>query len=91
MSALEREIPAAEYQHLDLPLRNVFEEGRRAAPRLRPAQADTTEDDPSHDELGHLGSEAQNGSTAADFDVVGVGTQAEELQLPSRLRRKNQG
>jgi hypothetical protein len=48
-------------------------------------------DDPSHHELGHLGSEAQNGSAAADFDVVGVGTQAEELQRPSRLRRKNQG
>src|ERR1700731_5422362 len=91
LGSVKREVPVAEIQHLDLLFRNVFEEGGRAAPRLCPAQADTTEDDPSHDELGHLGSEAQNGSTAADFDVVGVGTQAEELQRPSRLRRKNQG
>jgi hypothetical protein len=47
LGSLKREVPVAEIQHLDLLFRNVFEEGGRAAPRLRPAQTDTTEDDPS--------------------------------------------
>ena len=70
MSALEREIRAAEYQHLDLPLRNVFEEGGRAVSRLGRARADAIEDDPSHDEIGDLGGETQNRSATADLDVV---------------------
>jgi len=44
--------------HLDLFFRNVFEEGGRAIPRLDLAQAGAAEDDPPHDEIGHVNGEA---------------------------------
>jgi hypothetical protein len=47
------------------------------------------ENDPSHDETRHLGSDAQNGSAASDLDIVGVGTQAKQPKWPSFIRRKN--
>jgi hypothetical protein len=52
----------------------------RAVSRLIPTPLVAAENDPSHDEIRYLGSDAQNGSTAADFDIVGVRTQAEELK-----------
>ena len=79
MSALEREIPVSEPQHLDLSLRNVFEEGGRAVPCLGRARPGVTENDPSHDESGHLSGEAQDRAATADLDIVRVRTQAKQL------------
>ncbi len=89
--ALEREVTVAEPQHLDLFFGNVFEKGGRAVSRLGLAQADAAEDDPPHDQIGHLCSEAQNRSAAADLDIVGVSAHAKQLQPPLPFRRKNEG
>src|SRR5262245_12182128 len=77
--ALGREISVAEPQYLDMLLRNVLEKRRCAVPRLRRAQAGTAEDDPPHDQIGQLSGETQYRATAADLDVVGMGTQAKKL------------
>ena len=83
------EISVAEPKHLDLFLRHTLKDGGRAVARLGPTLVIAAENDPSHDETGHLVSDAQNGSAAADLDVVGVGTQAKQLKWPLPVRWKN--
>src|SRR5271169_4375310 len=90
IGALKREIAVAEPQYLDLLFRDVFEEGGRAVTRLDLARTRAAEDDPPHDKIGRLGGEAQDCSAAADLDVVGMRTQAQQLQLPAHFRRKNE-
>jgi len=63
--------------------------GGRAVARLDLAKTGTAENDPPHDEIGHLCSEAQHRSATADLNIVCVRTQAKQLQRPSPLRRKN--
>jgi hypothetical protein len=89
IGALEGEISIAEPQNFDLFLRDVFEKGGRAVPRLDLAQTGAAEDDPSHDEIGRLGGKAQDRSATPDLDIVGVCTQAKQPQRPSPFGRKN--
>jgi hypothetical protein len=84
-------VTVAEPQHLDLFFGNVFEKVGRAVARLDLAKTGAAEDDPPHDQIGHLGREAQHRSATADLNIVGVRTQAKQLQRPSPLRRKNKG
>ena len=92
VGALGGEIPIAEPKHLDLLSQKHAQERRPrcSAPRSR-AGSIAAENDPSHDEIGYLGSDAQNGSAAADLDVVGVGTQAKQLQRPSPRPAEERG
>src|SRR6516165_1578280 len=86
VGALKREIPVAEFQNLDLFFTDVREKGGRAGARLVPTRAGAAaEDDPAHDEIGYLGGETQDCSTAANLDVVGMGAQAEQLQRPQPI------
>jgi hypothetical protein len=80
MSALRGKVAIAEPKHLDLFLRNMLKNGGGAVPRLGPTPLIAAENDPSHDEARYLGSDAQNGSAAADLDVVRVGTQTKQLK-----------
>jgi len=89
IGALGGEIPVAESKHLDLFLGNILKNGSRAVPRLGSTLRIPAENDPSHDETRHLGSDAQNGSAASDLDIIGVGTQAKQPKWPSFIRRKN--
>src|SRR6516165_7443326 len=91
MGTLEGKIPVTKTQDLDLLLGNIFEEGGGTVPRLGLASAGGAEDNPSHNEIWHLRSEAQNRSAATDINVVGMSTQAKQLQRSSPLRRKNEG
>jgi hypothetical protein len=78
IGALGREIAVAESKYLDLFLRHIFKHRSRAVSRFSPTPLIGAENDPSHDETRCLGSDAQNGSAAADLDIVGVGTQAKQ-------------
>ena len=78
VGALGGEVAIAESKHLDLFLWNMLKNRGRAISRLVPTPLVAAENDPSHDETRYLGSNAQNGSAAADLDVVRVGTQAKQ-------------
>lgn len=91
IGTLEGKVPVTKTQDFDLLLGNIFEEGDGTVPRLGLASAGGAEDDPSHNEIGHLCSEAQDRSAATDFNVVSMSTQAKQLQRSSPLRRKNEG
>ena len=83
------EISIAEPKHLDPFLRHTLKNGGRAVPRLGPTLFIAAENDPSHNETGHLLSDTQNGSAAADLNVVGVGTQTKQPKRPWPVRWKN--
>jgi len=91
IGTLEGKVPVTKTQDFDLLLGNIFEEGDGTVPRLGLASAGGAEDYPSHNEIGHLCSEAQDRSAATDLNVVGMSTQAKQLQRSSPLRRKNEG
>src|SRR6516165_8942063 len=77
----------AESKHLDLFLWNMLKNRGRAVSRLVPTPLVAAKNDPSHVEARYLGSNAQNGSAAADFNVVGVGTQTKQSKRLSPVRR----
>src|SRR6516164_5684802 len=75
VGALGGEVAIAESKHFDLFLWNVLKNRGRAISRFVPTPLVAAKNDPSHDAAGYFGSNAQNGSTAADLDVVRVGPQ----------------
>ena len=89
VGVLRGEVAITEPEHLNLLLGNMLKNGGCAVPRLGSTPFIAAENDPSHDETGDLGSNAQNGSAAADLDVVGMGTQAKQSKWLSPGRRNN--
>jgi hypothetical protein len=73
LSALEREIAIAEFSYVNSRLSNPLKESRRAVPGFCLAGLACTENDPSHRQIRDFRDEAQNGPTATDLNVIGMG------------------
>ena len=82
LGALKREIPVAELKYVDRLVSNVGEKRRCAVPRLSRANIRRAKDGPADRKVGNLRREAEDRSAAADFDVVGMGTETEQSQRP---------
>jgi hypothetical protein len=80
IGALKREISITKAQYLYLFIANAFEERCCTISSLGPARTRSAENDPAHDEIAKVGSQAQNCSAAADLNIVGMGAQAKQLQ-----------
>jgi hypothetical protein len=80
LGTLEREIPIAKPTYIDPLVCNTLKECRCAVFGFSFANLGCTEDYPSHCQVGDLRDKAQNGSTAANLNIIGMSTQAKQLQ-----------
>jgi hypothetical protein len=79
IGTLEGEIPIAKPAYIDPFVNNTLKELRCAVSGFSFANFGCTEDYPSHCQVGELRDKAQNGSTATNLNVIGMGTQAKQL------------
>src|SRR5579871_4858747 len=78
--ALLRKETIPEVHHLDLAICGGREKITGRSLRFVPAFAGAAEDAPPHVETNALGQPVQKGPSGADFDIVGVGSEAEHRE-----------
>ena len=88
---LKREISVTESKDFNLFCCNVAKKCCRAVSRFGGSNVRRAENDPTNLEVPSLIREAQDRSTAADLDIVGVSAKAQQLQRPCPVRRQCEG